>query len=110
MNKRSKWSNIDNKTRQEVLLRDNNKCVLCGAKNDLTLAHIFLSRAHGGRGCKENLITLCSNCHYYKLDNPLGSNVEKAKELQKMLENYLIEKENITDVDELKKELKYSKY
>ena len=70
--KRTKWTDIDNKTRKYVLDRDK-KCLICGSTYNLTLAHIFLSRAKGGKGSKDNLVTLCSKCHYYIVDNPIGT-------------------------------------
>lgn len=61
--KRSRATDITQKTRQEVLKRDGYRCIICGKTNALTIAHA-LSRAKGGRGIKENLATLCMQCHH----------------------------------------------
>lgn len=93
---RAKWTAIDNKTRKYVLERDGNKCLVCGSRNFLTLAHIFVSRAKGGKGCKDNLVCLCANCHFFTLDNPIGKKeIEKSKKIKEYCKNYLIKKECI---------------
>lgn len=110
MTKRSQWCDIDKETRKYVLKRDNNKCIICGSKKPLTIAHIFMSRAKGGKGCKENLTTLCTNCHYYTLDNPIGlERNRRSKEILDFCKNYLIEKEHINPDKEFMDSLKYKK-
>lgn len=110
MTKRSQWCDIDKETRREVLDRDNNRCIICGSKKPLTIAHIFLNRAKGGKGCKENLVTLCINCHYYILDNPIGrDNILKSQEYLEKCKNYLIEKEHITNSKGFLDSLKFDK-
>ena len=69
MSKRSQWCDVSKELRKYIINRDK-ECVNCGAKKPLTMAHIFLSRAKGGKGCKENIVALCNRCHYYILDNP----------------------------------------
>ena len=54
MSKRSNWCDYDKNTRKYIKKRDNDKCVLCGAKGALQIMHVFISRAKGGKGCKEN--------------------------------------------------------
>lgn len=60
--KRTKACDITAKVRVEVLERDNHRCIFCGAYSSLTLAH-FVGRGRGGLGIKENLVTLCMECH-----------------------------------------------
>ena len=92
---RTKWTTISNQTRKEVLERDGNKCLVCGSREFLTLAHVFVNRSHGGKGSKDNLVCLCVR-HHEILDNYIG---EREKELSKKIEqyckNYLIKKESI---------------
>ena len=108
--KRSKFTDISNKTRKEVLERDK-RCLICGREDYLTLAHIFLSRAKGGKGCKENLVTLCSGCHLYILDNPIGkTRNDLSKKYKERLKAYLIAKENIEYNEDFIKSIRYDKW
>lgn len=95
MSKRSKWCEFDSETRKHIKKRDNSKCVICGTKGALQVMHIFLSRSHGGKGCKENGCLGCVKCHQI-IDNPIG---ERQNELSKKYLNYckkyLIAKESI---------------
>lgn len=59
--KRTKALEISKATRIRVALRDSERCVLCGRKG-LPEAH-YISRAHGGLGVEENIVTLCRECH-----------------------------------------------
>jgi len=47
--------------RQKLRLRDK-CCINCFTTNHLTVAH-YVSRAQGGLGIPENLVTLCVACH-----------------------------------------------
>lgn len=75
---RGKRGYISSKTRHEVLLRDGNQCLLCGEKDNLTVAHIIpISR--GGNSAIENLQTLCSSCQ----KSNHGSSVDFRKPYEK---------------------------
>lgn len=108
MSIRSKWCDVDKETKKYIKNRDK-CCVLCGNTNGLTMAHVFISRAHGGKGCKENIVALCIKCHKY-FDNPIG---KKERELSitnnYKVKRYLIEKENIILNDGFLNSLKYKK-
>ncbi len=53
---------ISDQARQTVILRDGNKCLLCGSKDNLTVGHIIpISR--DGNSDIENLQTLCFSCN-----------------------------------------------
>lgn len=107
--KRKVWSEFDEKTRKYIKERDNNCCVFCGSQYSLQIAHIFLSRAQGGKGSEKNGVLLCSKKCHMILDNPIGdSQNEKSKTIKKYCENYLIKKENI-DKSKIIDELKYKK-
>jgi hypothetical protein len=59
------------KTKQEVLERDNFTCQKCGYKGDekeLEIHHVKLKINEGGDE-KDNLTTLCSICHHYSPEN-----------------------------------------
>ena len=88
--RRSKACDIPQKVKDIVWERDNGRCVVCGNRyNVMPNAH-FISRANGGLGLEQNIVTLCTNltenkCHY-KFDN--GSAAEKEK-IGNQIENYL---------------------
>ena len=59
---RSKATDISTKVRKQIHERDK-CCRNCGSHYNLSIAHVFLSRAQGGLGCVENLVLMCYNCH-----------------------------------------------
>lgn len=61
MNKRTKALSISKATKNAVWDRDGGCCIICG-KNGFPDAH-YISRAHGGLGIEENVVTLCRSCH-----------------------------------------------
>ena len=67
---RKEATSISPLVRETVLNRDNKRCVICGSNFNLQLHHCFVNRSHGGLGVKENLVTLCCQCHFYA-DNGL---------------------------------------
>jgi len=56
---------ISKELRQEVLNRNEHRCVLCGSTIDLTVDHIF-PEVFGGHTAAENLQTLCRVCNTQK--------------------------------------------
>lgn len=66
MHKRTKALEISKQVRNRVLERDK-WCIVCGSPNGLPNAH-YISRAQGGLGIEENIVTLCFECHY-KMDH-----------------------------------------
>ena len=55
--------------RQEILLRDREKCKLCGVPlglDGMQLDHIIALRDGGKQYDKNNLWSLCGCCHIYK--------------------------------------------
>lgn len=109
MSKRSKWCEYDKETRKYIKKRDNEECIICHNKGALQIMHIFMSRAKGGKGDRRNGCLGCIRCHKI-MDNPIGN---KEKELSmKYLDyckRYLIEKENIKNIDKLMEDLKFKK-
>lgn len=55
---------VKGKLRKGVLERDDHSCVCCGEGSDIVVHHI-IPRGSGGVNSKENLATLCEDCHYY---------------------------------------------
>lgn len=83
--KRAKACDISQKTKEIVFNRDNGRCVVCGNNyNVMPNAH-YISRAKGGLGIEQNIVTLCTNftknkCHY-KYDFGTKEEREKIKEI-----------------------------
>lgn len=65
--KRSKACDISQKVKNKVWERDNHQCIICGSPYAMPNAH-FISRAQGGLGIEQNIVTLCMDCHH-KYDN-----------------------------------------
>lgn len=53
---------VSEKTRNQVLERDNHECTVCSAAEDLHVHHIRPA-AKGGSGNKHNLAVVCASCH-----------------------------------------------
>jgi hypothetical protein len=110
MSIRTQWTDVSKETRKYIKKRDGNKCIICNNKGAITMAHVFVSRAKGGKGSKENIVSLCTNCHYYILDNPIGQKNNKlSQEYKAKCYQYLFDKENIIYNDEFIKSLKFDK-
>ena len=60
MRKRTKALAITKATKEQVFERDG-YCILCG-KAGSPDAH-YISRAQGGLGVEQNVVTLCTDCH-----------------------------------------------
>ena len=66
--RRAKATDIPQRVKKAVFLRDNGKCVICGnCKNVMPNAH-YISREDGGLGIEQNIVTLCTEltenkCH-----------------------------------------------
>jgi 5-methylcytosine-specific restriction endonuclease McrA len=88
--KRSKACDISQAVKEKVWERDNGRCVVCGNNYNVMPNSHFISRANGGLGIEENIVTLCTNfttnkCHY-KYDN--GTR-EEREQIGAIIENYL---------------------
>lgn len=80
--KRSKATDIPPKIKNIVWERDNKQCIICGNYNAMPNAH-YISRAKGGLGIEQNVVTLCLKCHH---DYDNGS---KREENRKIIKEYL---------------------
>lgn len=57
----TKQTDIPQAVKTAVWERDKGRCILCGAYGE-PVAH-FISRAQGGLGIEQNIVTLCHICH-----------------------------------------------
>lgn len=80
--KRAKACNLTKKVRLTVWERDNHRCVLCGGLEAMPNAH-YISRANGGLGIEQNILTLCVGCHFELDQSP------RRKELLERVRAYL---------------------
>lgn len=80
--KRSKATDISQKVKLRVWERDKEECIICKSHKAMPNAH-YISRAKGGLGIEENVVTLCLSCHH-EYDN--GS---KRREYEKLIQEYL---------------------
>ena len=91
-------TDIKPKVREEVKQRDFNTCVYCGRKDWLQLCHVYVNRSHGGLGVRENLVTLCVECHH-NLD---FGKLEKSQPIRLRVESYLKRHYGEPDMSKLK--------
>lgn len=105
--KRSKATDIPMNVKQKVWERDGGRCIVCGNNyNVMPNAH-YISRAKGGLGIEQNVVTLCTTltknkCHH-KYDN---GTKEEHDRIEKIIERYLQSKYP----DWKKDDLFYKKY
>lgn len=107
MSKMSQWCEFNTTERKYIYERDKS-CIYCGSRFNNQVAHIFISRAHGGKGSRVNGVLLCTKCHQI-LDNPIGKQSEQSRIINQYCKNYLINKEHIKLNDEFLSSLKYKK-
>ena len=81
--RQTKETELNEKLKRKVAKRDNYSCLLCGTYTPLAEAH-FLSRAKGGKGIEENIVTLCRRCHE-RYDNSA-----EREDIKDILKRYLI--------------------
>lgn len=61
MHRETKAKAISPEVKKAVFARDHGECVLCHCPGEPN-AH-YISRAQGGLGIEENILTLCPKCH-----------------------------------------------
>ena len=84
ISKRSKATDIPYKVKQVVYERDGGLCIYC-KRQGMPNAH-YISRAKGGLGIEQNVVTLCIQCHH---DYDNGKDGDKKRLLKQFIENYL---------------------
>lgn len=60
--RRAKALEIPQSVKRRVWERDGAQCILCGNREAMPNAH-YISRAQGGLGVEQNVVTLCADCH-----------------------------------------------
>lgn len=90
MHTKTKCCQIPKAVKEKVYLRDGCHCILCGRPVEVenACAH-FISRARGGLGIEQNILTLCHRCHN-AFDNE--NRITTRKEKEEYFRNYLKEK------------------
>ena len=83
--RRSKATDISQAVKKAVWERDNASCVICGNRVNVMPNCHFISRAKGGLGIEENIITACTrltptDCHH-KYDNGTKEERERIGEI-----------------------------
>ena len=81
MNRRTKALQIAPKVKRIVYERDGGRCIICGASGNPD-AH-YVSRAQGGLGIEENVVTLCWGCHRIYDQSP------KRETYRRVIRSYL---------------------
>lgn len=61
MHRRTRATGISKAAREEVIKRDGGLCIFCGRPGNPE-AHV-ISRAQGGLGDPQNIVTACRPCH-----------------------------------------------
>ena len=93
--KRSKATDIPQRVKEAVWERDFQRCIFCKSPRAMPNAH-YISRAYGGLGIEENVITACMQCHH-ELDQTTA-----RKEMLKYAEKYLRSRYENWDEEKLK--------
>ena len=61
--KRAKATDISQKVKEEVFIRDKGRCICCDSRYAAPNAH-YIRRSQGGLGIPQNVVTLCFQCHH----------------------------------------------
>lgn len=89
MHNRTKATSITKDIRIHVLERDIWRCVHCQSPYQLTIAHAYINRSHGGKGIPENLCVLCMHCHHaYDNGKKQEQDIVKQSVIQHMQQHY----------------------
>lgn len=99
MRKSTKACDISQKVKEAVWQRDGYRCIVCGNPNATPSCH-FIARSQLGLGVEQNIVTLCSKCHYNY------DHTTRREEYRDYIRNYLASKYD----DWSEEKLKYSKY
>lgn len=88
--KRSKACDISQKVKQIVWERDQGCCVVCGnSYNTMPNGH-YISRANGGKGIEQNIVTLCTELTVNKCHRRYDFGTRKEREeIRNKIKNYL---------------------
>jgi 5-methylcytosine-specific restriction endonuclease McrA len=73
--KRVDRGKFSRKTIQEILERDEYKCVRCGSYQVEAVPHHIIYKSQGGLGEKRNGVTICRDCHTWAHNSKKKNNV-----------------------------------
>jgi 5-methylcytosine-specific restriction endonuclease McrA len=83
-------------TRNRIYKRDDNQCVYCGSKKQLTIDHI-LPKSRGGTNEWTNLVTCCFRCNIRKANRtPEEANMKMNK--SPYVPQIMVENSNLTKI------------
>lgn len=91
--KRSKSTDIPQKVKKIVWERDNQRCIFCGSHYAMPNVHV-ISRANGGLGIEQNIVTGCLECHR-KMDQSVYRK-QMVDYANKYLDSIYGKRENLT--------------
>ncbi len=83
-------------TRNRIYKRDNNECVYCGSKKQLTIDHV-LPKSRGGRNEWTNLVTCCFKCNIKK-SNRTPEEAKMTMKHQPFIPQLMVENSLLTSV------------
>lgn len=89
MHLKTRVCQIPKAVKEKVYLRDGCHCILCGRPVEVenACAH-FISRARGGLGIEQNILTLCHRCHNaFDNENRITTRKEKEEYFRTYLKN-----------------------
>ena len=61
LHRQTRATSIKAAVKQAVMERDGGRCIICGRPGN-PWCH-YISRAQGGLGIEQNIVTLCDKCH-----------------------------------------------
>lgn len=87
--KRKARGEFKQKTVDEILERDDHKCVKCRRSNMIeSVPHHIIFKSQGGQGEKRNGATVCRHCHDWAHGKAKGPKGEPEKNGRKWFENW----------------------
>lgn len=88
--KRSKATDIPQSVKNKVWERDNHCCVVCGYNQNVMPNAHYISRAKGGKGIEENVVTLCTELTPNKCHRKYDFGTKEEKEqIGNIIKEYL---------------------
>lgn len=84
--KRAKATDISKSVKEKVWERDGGRCVICGERYTAMPNMHYISRARGGIGIEENVVTGCMQCHN-EYDNG-GKLIENGNAIRAYLDRH----------------------
>lgn len=87
--KRVNRGKFSEQTKNHIFERDGFKCVCCRRSTNLeSVPHHIIFKSQGGRGERDNGVTVCRPCHDWAHGKAYGPNGEEKKDGRKWFEDY----------------------